>query len=86
MPRQELHALQGIPVHRTLTIDGSGQDLGACRFARPPRSGKEVSMRKPARRHLPLECIGDMGLAYHIIKCAGPPFSIERLVQSNHLK
>ena len=63
------------------TVHRPGQDLGAGGLARSPGAGKQVGVAQPAGGHLALERVGDMGLAHHIVKGAGPPFAVQGLIQ-----
>ena len=71
----------GIAVHRVFTVHRPGQDLGAGGLSRSPGAGKQVGVAQPAGGHLALERVGDMGLAHHIVKGAGPPFAVQGLIQ-----
>ena len=50
----------GIPLHRALTVDRFGQDLGAGGLSRAPCSGEQVGVRKPVLPDLILQGFGDM--------------------------
>ena len=75
----------GVAVHGVLAVDGPGQDLGAGGLAGAPGAGEEIGVAQTAGGHLPLERLGNMGLAHHIVKGAGPPFAVQGLVQAGHL-
>ena len=72
----------GIPVHRVLTVDGLGQDLGAGGLSGAPGAGEQVSVRGPPLRHLLFQGLGDMGLANDVGERLGPPFAVQRLIHS----
>ena len=75
----------GVAVHRVLAVHRPGQDLGAGGLAGAPGAGEEIGVAQTAGGHLPLERLGNMGLAHHIVKGAGPPFAVQGLVQAGHL-
>ena len=68
--------IAGVPIYRMLTVHRPGQDLGAGGLSRSTGTSKKIGMGKPACFHLAFQRIGDMGLANHIIKGTGPPFSV----------
>ena len=75
----------GVSIHRMLTIDRLGQDLGAGGFAGAAGAGKEVGMGGPALGHLLLQGLRDMRLPDNIRKHLGPPLSIQGLIHGKSL-
>ena len=74
----------GVTIHRVLTVHRPGQDFGAGGLAGAPGAGKEVSMRQATGGHLPLEGVGNMALAHHVVEASGPPLAVERLIHLPH--
>ena len=71
----------GVAVHRVFAVDCPGQNLGAGGLAGAPGAGEEIGVGQAAGGHLALQCLGNMGLAHHIVKGAGPPFAVKSLIQ-----
>ena len=76
----------GVAVHRVLTVDGLGQDLGAGGLAGAPGAGEEVGVGGAALRHLLLQGLGDVGLADDVRERLGPPFAVQGLIQGTTSK
>ena len=72
--------IAGVAVHRALAVHRPGQDLGAGGLARPPGPSEQIGVGQPPPRHLLLQSVGDMALAHHIVKSAGPPFAVQGLI------
>ena len=73
-----------VSLYRVLTVHRPGQDLGAGRLARPPGACEQIGVGEPLPCHLPLEGLRDMGLPRDLSEGPGPPFSIQRLIQTFH--
>ena len=59
-----------------LAVDRPGEDLGTGGLPGPPGTGEEIGVGQPSGSHLPLEGIGNVGLAHHIVEGPGPPFAV----------
>ena len=75
-------AVAGAAVLRRAAVYRPGQNLRAGGLSRAAGAGKEVRVGQPPGLHLALERLGDMALAHHIVKGAGPPFAVQRLIHS----
>ena len=65
-----------VAVLRVLAVHRPGQNLGAGGLAGAPGAGEEVGVAQPSGGHLTLEGFGDVSLAHHVVKGAGPPFAV----------
>ncbi len=70
----------GVAVLGVLAVHRPGQDLGAGSLARPPGAGEQIGVRQPSHRRLALQGVGDVLLAHHVVKGAGPPLAVQRLI------
>ena len=75
-----LTAVAGVPVHRVLTVDCLGEDLGAGRLAGTSRTGEQIGMGMPARPHLVHEGPGDVLLTDDVCKDLGSPLPVQSLI------
>ena len=75
-----LAAVAGVPVHRVLTVDCLGEDLGAGRLAGTSRTGEQIGMGMPARPHLVHESPGDVFLPDDVREDLRSPLSVQGLI------
>ena len=75
-----LALIAGGAVHGGKAVDGLGQNAGAGGLARAAGAGEEVGVAGASLRHLPLQRVGDVPLAYHLGKGSRPPLAVERLI------
>ena len=66
----------GVTVLRVFTVDRPSQNLGAGCLAGASGASEQIGVGQPATCHLLAQSLGDVGLAYHILKGAGPPLSV----------
>lgn len=62
------------------TVESFGKDSGYGRFSDAPCTGKQVRMSHPFRCNGIHECLHNVRLSDHVIKCAGSIFSRGDLV------
>ena len=72
--------IAGVPVHRVLTVDGLGEDLGAGRLAGSAGAGEQIGVRMPPGLHLIHKGPGNVILSDHIRKHLRPVFPVQRLI------
>ena len=74
----------GVAVLRMLTVHGPGQNFGTGGLTRSSGAGKQIGVGQPSPLHLTLEGLCNMSLPHHVVKAAGTPLSVQRLVQTPH--